>query len=171
MDGLDSLANYVNSVANGNENLILLSGFVPTKGYRSDKLPPVQPSGVALKRPATGAITAECANQKVATNYVCFVTIDNPMPNNVILNDNGQLVYMSDNGASYSIGSGQAVPNVNENPSAETMNVAVAFIDFNPGRKKEFRNLQLGRRYYFYFVAANAHGVSTFSDAVSIICG
>lgn len=168
MNGLDTQADYVNGVANGDENLILLAGFVPTKGYRSSAPSPVQPTGVVLKRPGTGVITAECANQKVATNYICIVTINNPLPSNVKLNDSGQLVYTDDKGTA-------PASNTSESSGApvatSTSGVISAYIDFSPGRRKEFKGLQLGSRYYFSFIAANAQGVSTMSDAVSIICG
>lgn len=168
MEGLDTFAEYVTEAANGNENIILLSGFVPTKGYRSDKPSTVQPTGIILKRPATGVITAECANQKVATNYICIVTINDPLPDNVVLNDSGQLVYFDSAGlAADSVSSESSVAST----QAVAMNIALAYIDFNPGRRKIFSNLQLGSRYHFSFAAANAQGVSTFSDPISIICG
>lgn len=165
MTSLDTFAVYVNDKAKGNENVILLSGFVPTKSYRSEAPKPIQPSGVVLKRPATGVITAECANQNEATNYMCLVSFNSPLPSNLILNDSGQLVYMSDKDAApASTGS--------DDPSSAAVTVIGEFyIDIKPGRKKTFKNLKLGSRYYFYFVASNAKGVSTFSDAVSIICG
>ena len=165
MEGLDALADYVNGVASGDENIILLSGFVPTKGFRSDSPKPVQPTGIVLKRPATGVIAAECANQKVAVNYICMVTVNDPLPSNVVLNENGQLTYTSSDDAPV-----QDQTDQNASNSADATTITTAYIDFNPGRRKEFRNLQLGSRYYFYFIAANAQGVSTISDGVSMIC-
>jgi hypothetical protein len=169
---LDTLSNYVNTIALGNENTILLSGFVPTKGYRSEIPAPVQPKGISLKRPGTGMILAECDNQKTATNYVCLVSANEPFPTDIVLNDSGQLVFWQGDFPTPTT----TKPNPEDPANAEgegpanTMQ-AGGYIDFSPSRKKEFKNLKSGVRYYFVFIAANSTGVSGFSDPVSIICG
>lgn len=156
---LDQLAAYVDSVAQGNEAVILLAGFVPSKGNRSGAPAPVQPTGVLVKRgEASGVLLAECANQDAAINYGCIVTKNEPLPDTVVLNDNGQLVVNAT--AQLPAGGG----------TATGMGSAIGIFDLNPSRKKRFANLTPGAMYYFVFFAANATGVSDLSDPVGIMC-
>ena len=159
LDGLDQMAVYVDLVAKGDENIILLGGYVPSKGNRSETPSPVQPTGVSVKRgEASGILIAECENQSVAISYGCIVTVNQPLPANVVLNANGQLIFSD----------------TEPSPPAGTMALSTALIsgliDFNPGRKKKFKNLIPGLTYYFVFYAANATGVSPFSESKSIMC-
>ena len=156
---LDQMAEYVTLMAKGNENIILLGGFVPSKGNRSEAPAPVAPTGISVKwGEASGTILAECENQAVALSYTCIVTVNKPLPADVKLNDAGQLVFA----------------NSEPKPPGEVAALNTAsisgFVDFNPGRKKTFKNLIPGTTYYFLFFASNATGVRSFSESKSIMC-
>ena len=157
--GLDTMSDYVNTVAQGSESIILQSGFVPSKGNRSEAPRPLQPTGVSVKRgTASGVLLAECANQDVAINYGCIMTVGQPLPSNVKLNSGGQLVF-SDGGTAP----------LSSKEALSTSSLS-GILDLNPGRRKRFENLTPGTVYYFVFYAANASGVSEFSNSVSIMC-
>lgn len=149
--GLDTLSAYVDTVALGDENVILLSGFVPTKGNASETPFPTKVTGVKLKRGDTGELLAECDPMDYAVSYVAILTKDTPIPADVKIDDNGQLQIAIDNG---------------DQPAY----LPQIFIDFNQTRKKSFSSLQPGAFYYIVFFAINASGVGSFSDPTSIMC-
>lgn len=147
--GLDQLAEYVDSVALGDGNIIMLSGFVPTKSTTSDAPVPVQLTDVRVSRGSTGEVMVECEKLDGASNYACIMTEGTPLPSGVVLNAKGQLVFL-----------------VGDVPGAAASSV----IDFNPTRRKLFIGLTPGSLYYFVMFASNASGVGPLSASVSIMC-
>lgn len=152
MGTLNSFADYVNGIAMGDENIILLSGYTPTKGTRSDYPTPAQPVNVVITRGASGVLYAECEKIDFAINYGCILSAGAPLPANMVMNGKGQLSYVD--GAT---------------PAPD--NAVTGFIDFNLSRRKEFKNLDPGTVYHFVFFAANATGVSALSTSKSLMCG
>ena len=160
MGYLDQLADYVDSIAIGNENIVLEGGFVPTKGTKSAKPAPVQPTGVIVKQVTTGKITAECDNQPYTDTYLCLLLAGAPLPPFVSVNEHGQIVApprQPDGSPSWS-----ASKDVPYGPPV--------VIDLNKNRKKTFTGLVPGVEYYVVFVAINASGVSALSATVRILC-
>lgn len=148
MEALDTLSNYVNTVANGDAEIIELAGFLATKGSSSKKNKPVQPVGVTLKRGISRQLIADCPVVENAENYGTLLVADNPLPATIVINNGGQIIY--------------------ENTGTTPSSGAISFIvDLTKGRKKTFNNLAIGTTYYVYYWAANAGGVSVLSAAVS----
>lgn len=155
---LDTMAEYVNSVALGDANLITLAGYVPTKGGKSETPAPVQATGVTVSRGTTGILLAECAKQDVAVSYCCIMTVGQPLQAGIVINEAGQMAISGE-----------------EPAKPEAMALAAALtaggvIDFNLNRKKKFINLTPGTTYYFVFFAINASGVGELSASVSAMC-
>lgn len=159
MEALDTLVPYVDSVADGNVNIVTLAGYVPTKGGKSKAVKPDDPTGVQLTRGAKGVLLAECDNQNKQAHFGCILTANNPLPDNIILNDSGQLQILDEQEG-----------NNKEVQLAAASIMVTALLDLNPGRKKQFINLQPGVTYYVVFYASNSAGVSGFSGTVSIMC-
>ena len=152
MGAFDTLAAYVDGVALGDANIILLAGFVPTKGNISQSNPPGQPQLVTITREVPGTFVTECAVVEGADGYGGLLTAE-LLPAGTGINANGQIVD-TDNGVA--------------GPAAPATAGAVRFIaDFNKGRKKTFSGLQIGATYYMYYWAVNAAGVSILSEPVS----
>lgn len=158
MAALDLLAAYVNEVANGNADLIWMSGFVPTKAVNSEAPIPGTPQLRELERGATRELFAECRPVNYADYYGCILMQGMPLPPNVSLNGSGQLVAVA-----------------TESPAPEGYRPVngsiVAAFDLTKGRRKHFVGLEKGVDYYFYFYAVNATGVSPLSEPYTIMCG
>lgn len=152
--GLDSLAGYVNTVAAGDANKILMSGFIPTKGISSAINPPAVPATPMVKRGITGVLIAEVEVVAGAEFYGCIVILNQIKPDYANINGTGQLV-LTDDGS---------------NPPPPPPSVSGVIFDFNKSRKKTFINLQVGFTYYFYFYAINANGVSQLSNGAALMC-
>lgn len=155
MAGMDQMAEYVDDQADGDPNMILLGGFVPTKGSRSDTPAPVQATGVRVKAGETGQLLAECDKQDVATGYGAILTVGEPLPPEINIDEKGQL-YMS----------GDAPTPAASSSPLSTILLAGGIIDFNPNRKKVFTGLTRGVTYYIVFFAINNQGVGKFSVPV-----
>ncbi len=154
MAELDTLREYVDTVANGNATTIALGGFVPTKGSTSSVVAPVQPSGITLVRGIQGELVAECAAITDADSYGAVLTSE-PLPVWFVIDGFGQVVI--EQGATPG-----PIP-----PAAPSPGSIGGILDLTKGRKKKFSNLQVGVTYYVYFWAMNAAGVSPLSNAVS----
>ncbi len=142
---LNGLADYVDNIANGDENIVLMSGFIPTDNKKNKPTnKPNQPTDVKVTRGTVGVIEAECATVDKAV-YGCILT-DAPLSKGVVINALGQLSVPKD---------------------AFSGNILV---DLNKSRKKYFQGLIPKTTYYVYFYIVNTKGVSVLSDEVSIIC-
>lgn len=140
---LDRLAVYVNDTVKGDSNHIGLSGFKPTELSNSSWLPPWQPQVKVSRSIELGEVYAE-SNKLVNAIYYGCIVFKNIPPENIIIKPGGKLEFSN-----------------REN---------FVCIDLTKSRKKEFRGLTSEVRYYFYFYAANANGVSALSDVKSIKC-
>ncbi len=155
MTGLDTMSNYVNTVANGDANIIAQAGFVPTKGSASQQNPPVEPTGVTLNRLGAGELVSDCPVVEGAEFYGAVLT-QSPIPASIIM-VNGQIV-LNDSGVTPS-----TTPIPGPSPSA------IGIIDFNKSRRKIFIGLTPGITYYIYYWAGNTAGVSSLSQVVSFM--
>lgn len=151
LNNLSALASYTNSVAQGNVNKILMSGFEPTKVVRTASNVPATPIGIKVENGVRGEIIVECKTIANATNYGCIMVHGQPLPDNIKMNEVGQLV--------------MAQRIQQDEQAAQSQKPNMVF-DLTKSKKKRFVNLQAGVMYYFYFFAVNAAGTSRLSDAV-----
>ncbi len=150
---MDTLAEYVDEIADGDVNIITNSGFVPTKGTPSLAPAPVIIDTVKITRGNTGQLLVECKKQPYVSSYICILTPNEPTPANMIIVD-GQLVLENDNGT-----------------TAPLATVApAAIIDFKKTRKKKFIGLTPGTIYYATMFGINGRGVGDLSEPVSQMC-
>ena len=145
LEAIDKIAQNVNEVADGNENTVLKAGFKPHKVVRSAGQTPPIPEIEKIDRGGEGEILTRCNRLGIEVYYGCLLCEGAPLPAQIQLKY-GQLI----------IPAGNTVP---------------IYLDENKSRKKSFRNLKPGTRYYAYFFARNSTGVSLLSEARSIICG
>lgn len=145
MGGLDKMAIYVDSVANGDANVIILSGFEPTSGAGGATLAKTKataPQTVKVTNGvSTGEIDAECESFGTGHHYGCIVSEGQALSASTKLNAQGQL--MIDPNQTHRI-----------------------ILDLNSDRKKRFTGLTKGTDYYFYFYVVNTGGVSPLSVVV-----
>lgn len=160
MGALDTLAGYVNTLADGDADIITTAGFVPTKPSTSTAPVPAAPLLRTLSRGSTRQLIAECKPVSSAEYYGCILIQGTPMPPVLTFNGNGQLVAVAES---------NTPPNPNEY-KPEPGSIIIA-IDFNKSRRKQFAGLIKGVEYFFYFYAVNATGVSPLSEPFSIVCG
>jgi hypothetical protein len=160
MGGLDDTSTYVDTVANGDANLITLAGYVPTKGSASEVPAPVQVTGLKAWRGSSGQLYVECDKQQVAVSYGCIMSVGGQLPPDVIMNASGQLNFPSNT---------PPTPPPPINPMV-TDGPTGGSIDFNTSRRKLFINLTPGVTYYFVMFAINAAGVGPISEPESIMC-
>jgi hypothetical protein len=158
MAALDLLAGYVNELADGNADLIWLSGYAPTKANSSVVPVPGIPQLRELARGATRELFAECKPVNYADYYGCILIQGMPLPPFIGLNGNGQL---------------EAIAIESDIPDEyKPVNGSiVAAFDLTKSRRKHFVGLLKGIDYYFYFYAVNATGVSPLSEPGVIMCG
>ena len=142
MTMLDTFAVATDGVALGDEAIILLGGYKPTKGSDSEATVPAQPV-VTLKRGTTGVIKADCVKVAGAVNYGCLLSTL-ALSGDTKIDDGGQLI----------IASGDLIRKM----------------DLNKKRRKQFTGLTPGINYFLYYYASNAAGVSQLSDVKSIMC-
>ena len=155
MEGLDTNADYVDSVAQGNTNTVTLGGYEATKGNSSAVNPPVQPTGIIITRGISGELLAECAKMDKVVYYGAILIADHLLPDNIIINAAGQIVVNETTPSP----AAAAIPSPTPGPSGSFI-----ILDFNKIRKKKFTNLTKGRTYYIYFYAGNAGGISPLSE-------
>ncbi|MGE0636472.1 MAG: hypothetical protein AB7G44_07225 [Bacteroidia bacterium] len=156
INALFTLADYVDSVAQGDVNIILLSGYQPTKGSPSAAVPPARAENVKLEIAAPGEMNGSCAVVAGAENYCAILAAEEPLPVNTNINGFGQLVVND--------GDGTATPAA----SAAALSEIKFVLDFNKSRIKKFTGLTKGTVYYLYYFSINAAGVSPLSIAVSL---
>jgi hypothetical protein len=136
---LDRLRIYVDSLANGSESLINLSGFVPTKGTVSKAATLVLVDSFDVRRTANlGEVEVEIhknTSVEVAWYFVICSTLSNLTTDTI---QNGFL-------------------------TVQEAHVGMV-INFNNGRIKKFTRLSTGVMYYFYLFAVNSVSVSALSS-------
>ncbi|MGE0638452.1 MAG: hypothetical protein AB7G44_03700 [Bacteroidia bacterium] len=148
---LDTLSAYVNTVADGDAIIILEGGFEPTKGNANNANPPAQPVGVTLERGSSRELIADCTPADGVMFNGAVLIANHELPENITISDGGQIVVEDDGTVT---------------PSSAASGIQY-ILDLNKGRKKSFKNLQVGVTYYVYFWAANTAGVSILSEMAS----
>ncbi len=142
--GLTKTAEYVDVVADGDESIIYLAGFVPTKSTstKSQPLTEVQ-IGKTKRGPNVGEITTEGTSVKKngAISYIVLVSVGAPLPNGVFVN--GQL-----------------------SVTDATMPI---IMDASRSRKKVISNLPPGSTVYVYYSASNPVSVSPIGEPQTVI--
>ena len=78
MDDTDALADEVDKVADGNPDIIVLGGFVPTKTPGEGQKP--GQCIVTVKKGITGELISNCALVDGAKHYGCIMTEGGPLP-------------------------------------------------------------------------------------------
>ena len=156
MDALDLLATETDKVADGNSELIILAGFEPTK-TKGETVKPGQTT-VTVKRGIANELISTCALVEGARHYGCIVTEGAPLPEDIIIDGNGRIVWSANSSPS---------PGPGPLPGPTPTRV---FLDFTDQREKHFTDLIHDVTYYFYYYAVNAKGVGPLSEAVSMVC-
>lgn len=156
MAALDTLADYVNGVALGNPDIIILAGYIPTKGSSNNVPAPLQAQNVTITRGAPGTLITDCDPVANAESYGVILIAGDPLPPNVTMNGLGQLQMLDDN-----------MPGTGGTATPAAGLLIKVLIDLNKNRKKTFINLEIGTTYYVYYWSMNAGGVSPLSEVVS----
>jgi hypothetical protein len=141
LDAMNSTATYVDSVAQGDANIIMFAGFVPTKGTASSAPAPVPATGLRAWRGATGELYFECDNQDVADAYGAIVTEGAPLPADISMNSSGQIIVSDSERMIPSpppAGGGQPEPPQLTTTFAtmSSMNITMVAFDFSKARRK-----------------------------------
>jgi len=140
LNAMDDNADYVDRVANGDSELIVEAGYVPTKASGSPIPAPLRPEGVKAERGQTdGEILVECPVVEGAEFYGLLVAEGTPFTTPPFFNG----VFHFNPGQNISCG-----------------------IDVTKSRKKKVQGLTPGTLYYFYMYAGNANGISALSSVV-----
>lgn len=157
LDAVNSTADYVDTLVNGDENIVILAGFKPTKSNASSVTKPTKITGVELNRTEeVGKLVADCDAQKGVNAYVCILTKGAPLPAGITVSGKGQITIN--------------MPDSPEEALALLTGLESIQIDLTQNRKKIFENLELMKTYYCVYIGINAGGVGGMSDADSIVC-
>jgi hypothetical protein len=144
VDGIDLQVDYVNQVANGDESLIILAGFVPSSTVSQNNIPITAINTFTAKRTEVmGEIAVEIPtiNGHGTVDYVCVCAEANPLTLPAFTN--GQIV-------------------------TTTADIKIR-IDVNKSRKKKFTGLTPGVMYHFYVTAVNTVSVAPISGVRSVM--
>lgn len=159
IDALDLLATETDKVANGDSELIILAGFEPTK-TKGETVKPGQTT-VTVKRGIANELISTCALLEGAKHYGCIVTEGAPLPEDIVIDGNGRIVWATSSSPT------PMPPSPTPGPVTSPTRV---FLDFTAQREKHFTDLIHDVTYYFYYYAVNAKGVGPLSEVVSMVC-
>jgi hypothetical protein len=148
LGGVEENAVYVDIIANGDEGIIIKSGFNVANGT---ELPhkqtfPGTPTVSAVRADATGEIDTECEVFGRGAVYNCLVSEGAPLDAGVTITGAGQLII----------------------PIGTTHRI-IHVVDVH--RKKNITGLTPGVYYWFYYYVANIIGVSQLSVGEKVMCG
>lgn len=141
---MDVLAVYVDGIANGDESIIILSGFTPTSSTPQNNIPLVRIDSFNAQRtsnPGEIAVEIPAIKGHGSISYYCICSEGAPISNIAIIN--GQITLDS------------------------TTN-KVRY-DYAKSRKKLFQSLTIGTTYYFYVFASNTVSVAPISEAKTVM--
>jgi hypothetical protein len=144
LDVLDTLADYVDLIAQGDESTIILAGYVPSLAMAQKNVPIEKILFFTTKRTDTvGEIVVEipAIQKRGNVTYNCVCSEGAPLSNPVLVN--GQIKVAA--------------------TDANVLN------DANKSRRKVFSGLTAGVVYYFYVYTSNSVSVSPLSDAKSFM--
>jgi hypothetical protein len=165
LNAMNSTALYVDSVAQGDRNIIILSGFVPTKETNTPKQKPTELENVEVTRGASGELLVSSDLQEGVDTYFCLLTANTPPPAWFNANEAGQVVF--DDGGN----TPTPPPGTDPQPTPMTSDKTLGGIfDFTKGRKKKFMNLTPGTTYWVVMFGINTAGVGPVSQPISIVC-
>jgi hypothetical protein len=144
LEQLDTLANFVDSIASGDVSIIALSGFDPSKETYQRATPLDKIETFYIKRTNVAGqmiIEIPVISNKGTVNYCCVCSEGTPITNPEL--SNGQIILE------------EGDPQVRQ--------------DFNKSRRKVFNGLTPGTVYYFYVFATNTVSVSPISDPKNLM--
>ena len=144
---IDKYNAFVNKVADGVANVIIISGFTPVHSVPNVKeVAPGQPTSVTIfNGSVSGILNSECESFGTNHHYGCIACEGHPLPDGIQILLTGILVM----------------------PSNVTFRI---FHHFTHSRKKVITGLTKGIEYYFYYYVTNTAGVSVLSVVVSKMC-
>jgi hypothetical protein len=133
-------------------------GLKPRDTTPSVKPAPATPGNIKIDRSQDEVLKPSCGKAEGAENYGCILSAE-PLPDNVGINEHGQLVIKS-------------APDGPEGPGAPSLPVGsvLMVLDFSKKRKKIFTELVSGQRYYVHFYSVNSSGASALSAPVNVKC-
>jgi hypothetical protein len=144
IDVLDLMADFVDGVANGDESLIILSGYIPSSTITQGNIPLTRIEMFMVKRTANeGEIAVEipAINHHGSINYYCICSEGIPLAAPTIVD--GQLIL-------------------------DNVTNKIRY-DYSKARKKLFKGLTIATTYYFYVFASNTVSVAPISEVKSIM--
>jgi len=142
MAALDNTAVYVDTIANGDENIIILAGYKPTYTSKNKSTVPTAPQKVTAKQGlSTGEMITECETFGTGCHYGCIASEGQPLPSGTAITANGLLFL----------------------PAGLTNRIV---FNLTGERVKKFTGLTKKVDYYFYYFVINAAGVSPLSVGV-----
>jgi hypothetical protein len=143
INSLDLLADYTDGIANGDESIIILSGFVPSSTVPQNNIPLVKIESFSLTRSNPLEVTVEIPviTGYGTVNYYCICSERTPIDNLTIVD--GQIIL-------------------------DAVTTKIRF-DYTKSKKKVYKGLLSTVTYYFYVFASNTVSVSPISDVESII--
>ena len=144
---MDEYAPYVDTIAEGNEATIVLSGFNVADGAHpaSKQTTPGTPVVTAVRAEASGEIDSETTVYDRAF-YGCIVCEDKQLDPATIITAGGQLII----------------------PPGQTTRI-IHLVDIH--RKKKIVGLTKGKTYWIYYYVSNTAGTSQLSTGFEILCG
>ena len=144
---MDKFAEYVDLIADGDEDTIILSGF--NVAYANTPIPkpaaPGTPLVTAVRANVTGEIEAECDSFGRESKYICIVSEKEPLNADTTYSPDGKLFI----------------------PPGNTNRI---FFILDIHRKKKITGLKRGVDYWIYFIVSNSAGTSPLSDGFQIMC-
>ena len=144
---LNKLADFVDGIAVGDRQKIILSGFNPTTNLlqKGTSTYPSQPTGVTFVADTpTGEIHTSCDYHDGKVTYGCIVSEGQPLRDGITISKDGQV----------------KIP-----PCLNTIIQSVSH-----QRQKEFTGLTPGINYYFYYYVVNTAGASPISSVLKVLC-
>jgi len=147
IDGLLQLVDYVDVQAAGVEAVVRQSGFEPIKASASSKPKPDVISGMVLQLGAPQSLTTDCDPQPQIDTYVAVLTEGTPLPPDVTIVNEGQLIFAT----------GGMLPRT-------------ILISCSKSRKKTFTGLNAGTIYYLTMFGIGTGGVGDLCTTVKRMC-
>ncbi len=144
---LNKEADFVDGIAKGDKEKIILSGFNPTThpSQKGTSIYPYQPTGVCFVADTpTGEIHTSCDHHDGIVTYGCIVSEGQPLRDGVTISKDGQV----------------KIP-----PCLNNIIMSVSH-----QRQKEITNLTPGANYYIYYYVVNTAGASPISIGLKVLC-
>jgi len=155
-----SCADYVDSIALGDKDIINSAGFTPTDVQGTPHGLPAKPEGQKfIHTDESGAVIFTCNAVPDAEGYVAVLSTDASMPATSL---GTQLIIRIEPSAPIPF----AAP-----PTPTPVTSSIVVIDASKDRKKTIRGLESGKRIYAKMYAFNSAGRGLDSDVIFIMVG